>query len=199
MMRILVAFDGGRERLEEDVMHKGSVFAISAGLTLASAVAYASSVHVKSGPFFIDNGLTLTATGELAGLGLQDVVIGMTATAKPIATCTNPSGQNQPPGQNPAQVAVSATPQAIPAAEIKNGNTPYSLTTNPPTSPIPGAADCPNPNWTETITDLQFTSATITVQQPPPTVVLTVECTFAPPTINGSVSRQTVSCSSFPK
>jgi len=86
---------------------------------LTSAVAYASSVHVKSGPFFIDNGLTLTATGELAGLGLQDVVIGMTATAKPIATCTNPSGQNQPPGQNPAQVAVSATPQAIPAAEIK--------------------------------------------------------------------------------
>jgi len=180
-------------------MNKVSVFALSAGLALASAVAYASSVHVKSGPFFTDNGLTLTAAGTLAGLGFQDVVIGMTATANPIATCTNPSGQNKPPGHNPAPVSVSATPESIPASEIKNGNTPFSLTTNPPPSVVPGAPDCPGSSWTEAITDLQFTSATITVQQPPPSVVLTVECRFAPPTINGPVSRQTVTCSSFPK
>src|SRR5215472_9432755 len=156
MMRIPIAFGSVRERLGRGAMNKVTVFALSAGLASASGVAYASSVHVKSGPFFIDNGLTLTAAGELAGLGFQDVVIGLTATANPIATCTNPSGQNKPPGHNPAPVSVSATPEAIPASEIKNGNTPFSLTTNPPPTPVAGAPDCPNSSWTENIIDLQF-------------------------------------------
>jgi hypothetical protein len=60
--------------------------------------------------------------------------------------------------------------------------TPFNVTTQPPVSPIPGAPDCPNPNWTETITDLAFTSATITVEQPPGMVVLTISCTFSSPT-----------------
>src|SRR5262249_44204518 len=102
-------------------MSKVSVFALSAGLALASAVAYATSIHLKWGPFFTDNGLTLTAAGDPAGSGFQDIVIGMTATANQIATCPNPSGQNKPPGHNPAPVAVSATPESIPASEIKNG------------------------------------------------------------------------------
>jgi hypothetical protein len=180
----------------EGVMKKASIFALSASAALIGGLAYAASVHVKTGPFFIDNGITLTATGSLAGLGNQDLVIGMTARANPIATCTNPAGQNQPAGQNPPQVSVSATPQSIPASEIKNGNVSFSLTTNAPTNPIPGAPDCPNPNWTETITDLQFTSATITVEQPAPTVVLTISCTFAPATANGPVAKQTVTCTS---
>jgi len=172
-----------------------SIFAFSASLALIGG-AYAANVHLKSGPFFIDNGLTLTATGTLAGLGLQDIVVGMTATANPIATCTNPAGQNKPPGQNPAPVSVSATPEAIPASEIKNGNASFSLTTNPPATPVAGAPDCPNSSWTEVITDLQFTSATIMVQQPAPNVVLIVSCTFAPPTANGPVAAGTVTCTS---
>ena len=170
------------------------VLALSAGVVLIGGLAYAANVHVKSGPFFVDNGVTLTETGSLAGLGNQDVVISMTATANPIATCTNPSGQNQPTGRNPAPVSVSANPLSIPASEIKNGNVSFSLTTLPPVSPIAGAPDCPGVNWTENITDLQFTSATIMVQQPPPNVVLVVTCTFAPPTINGPVTSQTVTC-----
>jgi hypothetical protein len=59
---------------------------------------------------------------------------------------------------------------------------------------IPGAPDCANPNWTEEITDLSFTSATITVEQPFGTVVLTVNCTFEPPTTNGAVPRAQVAC-----
>src|SRR5215475_12815577 len=81
-----------------------------------------------------------------------------------------------------------------PASEIKNGNTAFSLTTNPPVSPVPGAPDCPNSSWTENITDLQFTSATIMAEQPAPTVVLIVSCTFAPPTANGPVAVRTVTC-----
>ena len=63
-------------------------------------------------------------------------------------------------------------------------------------STIAGAPDCPNPQWTEAISDLAFTSAVITIQQPPGTTVLTVSCTFSPPTSNGPVPGGSVSCSS---
>src|SRR5215471_21760368 len=117
-------------------MYRVSVFTLSAGLALASAGAYAASV--QSGASFVDNGLTLTALAALAGLGNQDLTIFLTARANPIATCTNPSGQHQPAGQNPAPVSVAANPLSLPASEIKNGTVSFSVTTLPPTSPIPG-------------------------------------------------------------
>jgi hypothetical protein len=158
--------------------------------------AMAANVHLKQNknPEFTDNGLTLTAAGALAGLGNEDLLVTLNAFANPTGTCTNPAGATQPPGQNPAPVQVSGS-QAIPASEIKNGNVAFSVTTNPPTSPIPEAPDCPNPQWTETITDMAFTSATITVEQPPGTVVLTVNCTFSPPTSDGRVQNATCTSS----
>src|SRR5262249_5246482 len=174
-------------------MRYRSVIALAVGLSCAGA-AYAANVHFKSGPGFTDNVLTLTAAGVLAGLGFQDIQVDMSATANPIATCTN-HGQHQAPGQNPAPVAVSATPQSIPAGAIKNGNASFSLTTNAPTpNPIPGAPDCPNSSWTEVITDLAFTSAVITVEQPAGTVALPISCTFAPQTANAPVAAAIVTC-----
>jgi hypothetical protein len=150
-----------------------------------------------SKPSFTDNGLTLTATGALAGLGAGDVLVNLAATANATATCTNPSGNSQPPGQNPAPVSVSGS-QSLPASEVKNGNVTFTVTTNPPpNNPIAGAPGCPNSNWTETITDLAFTSATITVQQgAPPATELTISCVFAQPTKDGAVHSQEVTCSS---
>ena len=178
-------------------MRKIGIIAVVSLLLVAvmATVATAANVHFKRPlPQFTDQGLVLNAAGALAGLGNQDVLITLTATADPTTTCTNQGG-NQAPGQNPGEVTVTGS-ESFPATEIKNGNVTFNVRTARPVSPIPGAPDCPNPQWTETITDVAFTSATITVEQPAGTVVLTVSCTFSSPTRNGTVSSRNVTCSS---
>src|SRR5262249_38502261 len=109
------------------------------------------------------------------------------------ATCTNPAGENRPPGQNPAAVTVSGS-EAIPAGEIKNGTTPFAVETVAPPTLVPGAPGCPNTQWTETITDLSFPAATVAVEQPPGPTVLTVACSISPASAGGSVPAGAVSC-----
>jgi hypothetical protein len=162
-------------------------------LGVTASVAVAQNAHLKGGnPSFTDQGLALNAAGALAGLGNGDVVVELTAEANVDATCTNPAGATQPPGQNPAPITVTGV-QPIPEEEIKNGNTPFNVTTTGPVTPIPGAPDCPNRRWTENINDLAFTSATIEVFQAG-ALVLTVECTFSSPTADGLVPAANVSC-----
>ena len=166
-----------------------SAMALGCGLAQAANVQFKQ----KQQPSFTDQGLTLTAQGALVGLGNQDLVILLTAKANVTATCTNPSGANQPPGRNPAPITVSGS-EAIPASEIKNGTVAFYVSTKAPTTPIPGAPGCPNSHWTETITDLSFTSATLTIQQPAGHTVLSASCILNPPTKNGSVPSSTVHC-----
>jgi hypothetical protein len=171
---------------------------------LFSQAALAASPHLKGNNpvLFTDNGLTLTATVSYAGLGNFDTLQTLDATANPTATCTNPAGATQPPGQNPAEVDVTGS-TAVPAGDIKNGNVTIATVTAAPVTPIPGAPDCPNRQWTENITDMAFTSATITLFQDANAngefeageLVLTVNCTFSPPTSNGAVPRSGFTCS----
>jgi hypothetical protein len=92
-----------------------------------AAPASAASVHLKGGknaePSFFDGGLTLSASGAIAGLGNGDVLVTLVATADVTSTCINPgTGEHLPPGQNPAPITVKGS-QAIPEEEFKNGFT----------------------------------------------------------------------------
>jgi hypothetical protein len=140
--------------------------------------ALAANVHLKAKPplTFTDQGLTLNATGALTGLGNGDIVVALTATGQPTATCTNPAGATKPPGQNPASVTLTGA-QAIPGSSIKNGNVGFNVSTGGPPSPVPGAPDCPNSSWTEDITDVAFSSATLTVYQPCTDTSPPIDCT----------------------
>ena len=178
-------------------------------LILATAImgvfaqeALAQNAHLKGrNPIsFTDGGLTLSATVSYAGLGNFDTLQVLTATGGTTSTCTNQGG-NEAPGQNPAPVTlVGETP--IPAGDIKNGNVTISTSTAAPVSPVPGAPGCPNSNWTEVITDVSFTSATIQLFQDSNEngmfeageLVLSVSCTFSPATSNGAVPRTGFTC-----
>lgn len=175
------------------------ILAVLSLLAVAAIPAAAASVHLKGGrhaePAFTDLGLALNSAGALSGLGNGDVLVTMIATADVTSTCTNQGG-NAAPGQNPAPLTVTGS-QAIPQAELKNGNTPFNVTTLAPPAEIPGAPGCPNPNWAESIDDLAFTSAMITVEQPEGTVVLSVACTIYPPSSDGPISKGDVDCMQY--
>jgi hypothetical protein len=175
-----------------------------AGLVVALSMlsvnsAMAASVHLKGGknaePSFTDNILTLEAAGELAGLGEA------TSSSSSPRPATRPRIASTRDRRAPASGSAAGRgdtdgEQAIPESEIENGNTPFDVETAAPETPVPGAPGCPNANWVENIIDVAFTSATITVEQPPGTLVLTVTCTFATPTSNGAVPGSNVSCTS---
>ena len=127
-------------------------------------VAVAESVHFKPrNPKSTDNGTTLTCTGALAGLGNGDIVITVEATGFGSTIVYNQGG-NPAPGQNKVPVTVTGT-QTISASEIKNGTVTFSVTTAEPRQPTWEEAGAPNANWTAQITDVTFTSVTVTVVQ----------------------------------
>ena len=127
-------------------------------VALAAVPAIAANPHFIGTPTLTDNGTTLTATGTIAGLGNQDIDVVLTATGRATVTCKNPAG-HVAPGQT-KNVTVTGSDSDI---EVKNGKATFSVTTNEPVAPQNA---CPNRKWTATVTNVNFTSATLTVFQP---------------------------------
>ena len=164
----------------------------AAALVTATTIAFAADFRGGGNPSFVDIGLSLNAKKLIVGL-TDNVrgVIRISAEANVTAECTSPGGNSKPVAADPVSVAGI---QGIPRRFIVDGKARMNVVTFAPPTEIAGAPDCPSDRWTETITDLQFTSATITVEQPVGTVVLTRTCTFSPPTSNGIVIPTTVTC-----
>lgn len=134
-----------------------------AGLVLAAAAVLATgtsanaAVTFHSGPTFTDNGTTLTVVANASGLGSAPVTATLSTTGTADVTCTNPAG-NVAPGQS-TQVTTTASPYTF---TPHNGRASFTLTTAEPTAP---SNACPNSKWTASVTDVHFTSATLTLTQ----------------------------------
>jgi len=124
-----------------------------------------SSPHYVVGPTFTDNGTTLSASGSVAGLGNEDVTVLLSAQGTATIVCTNPAGHIAPGQTSDVNVSGSQT-----ITDVKNGRVDFSVTTAAPTAP---ANACPNPKWSAAVTNVDFNSATLIVQQGGQTVLST--------------------------
>jgi len=139
------------------------VLVVTLALAAAAVVAFADSPHYVKGPSLVDNGLTATASGKIAGLGNGNVIVTLTfpnATASTL--CTNQGG-NSAPGQNPAAPVDVSGSKLI--SRVKNGTITFSVTTDVPPAPSWDVAGCANSNWSASIADIHFGIGTLIVQQ----------------------------------
>jgi hypothetical protein len=151
--------------------------AVLACLVLASVATGAGTHFTKQGvPVCDDTGTNLTCTGELVGLGNQDLVIDLRSDALATFECGAPGNNNIAAGQN--KIPFTATGgSVIPGSAIKNGRASFSVTG--PSSvpdPSPKEAGCPNNNWhVNRVIDIDFANVRLTISQAPD---FSVTCTF---------------------
>ena len=136
------------------------------GLTIAAALvavlALPGAASAQNGHFLGDQtctdiGTQVSCSGRVAGLGSGTFRIEVDADGVATVACTSPGG-NVAPGQSFTFTSEGTTGD-LPAP--KNGSFRYSgLKTVAPTAP---ADACPNSKWTATVTDVQFTSATLSL------------------------------------
>jgi hypothetical protein len=129
--------------------------------TVAAVLALPALASAQSGHFVgtqtcSDIGTQVMCSGKVAGLGGTTFTITVTAGGTASVTCTNPAG-NVAPGQS---FSFTAAGSSGPFATPRNGQSAYTVTTNAPSAP---AGSCPNPKWTATVTDVVFTTATLTL------------------------------------
>jgi hypothetical protein len=148
---------------EKLTMQKKYYIPTIAALFVSAVAVYAANVHLIGEPSVTDNGNTLTVCATLAGLGNQNITVTLTTKGEATATCVNPGG-NTSPGINKVPITSTVT-QTIRSSQIKNGTVSFCSTTEDPGIVSSRAAGCPNNNWLAKVTDVEFTSATLTVVQ----------------------------------
>ena len=127
---------------------------LAAIIALSANFVAAQNPHFVAGPTLTDNGTTLTTTGSIAGLGNnQLIVIALNVTATVTTTCTHPGG-NVAPGQTKT-VTLTKSGKFM---SDQNGRVNFTITT-----PLPTPGQCPNGQWTGTISDISFSNVSLSV------------------------------------
>ena len=126
---------------------------LSVVLVAAVAAIASAAVNFHAGPDCTDNGLTLTCSGNVSGLGKGDLTVNISSPATATVQCSNPAG-NVAPGQTFNFTASGTQTVTV----DKNGRATFSLTTPTPTAP---ANSCPNNKWTAKVTDVDFGTVTL--------------------------------------
>jgi hypothetical protein len=122
------------------------------------SVAEAQNAHFVGEPTCVDIGTQVRCSGKIAGLGEGPVTLQIEAVGIASVECANPAG-NVAPGQ---ATTVEST-GTFELGKPRGGQITFSrVTTEPPPTPDP-AEVCPNAKWTATITDVEFTTATLVV------------------------------------
>jgi hypothetical protein len=135
------------------------------GMVVAAVLALPGVASAQSGHFVqtqtcTDIGTQVQCSGKVAGLGGTTFEITVAAQGTATVVCINPGG-NRAPGQDTSvNVAGSSGPLPTP----RNGQFRYTVTTVAP-GPLPATPTCPNTQWTPVITDVTFTTATITLTE----------------------------------
>jgi hypothetical protein len=140
------------------MLRKFGIIAVLSLLVTAFAAVpvLAQSGHFVGTPTCRDIGTQVQCSGKVAGLGGTTFEIRVSAPGTASVTCTNPAG-NVAPGQS---FTTTATGSGGPQPTPRNGQASFRVTTVAPTAP---AGSCPNPKWTATVTDVSFTTATLTL------------------------------------
>ena len=133
-----------------------AVGAVTAAVLALPSVASAQSGHFVGTQTCTDIGTQVQCNGKVAGLGGTTFTITVSAQGTASVTCTNPAG-NVAPGQS---FSFAAAGSSGPFPTPRNGQSPFTVTTNAPVAP---AGSCPNSKWTATVTDVTFTTATISL------------------------------------
>jgi hypothetical protein len=128
-------------------------------MVMATA-AFAQTGHFVGTPTCTDVGTQLECSGKVAGLGAETFQIEVSAQgAVASVECENPAG-NVAPGQSFSFDASGSTGEI---STPRNGQFKFRLSTDEPSAP---AGSCPNPKWTATVTDVEFSgSATLTLSE----------------------------------
>jgi len=124
-------------------------------------VASAQSGHFVTGganaPTCTDIGTQVQCSGKVAGLGGTTFEITVEATGIATITCANPGQNEDVPGQR-KEITTAGSSGPLPTP--RNGQYQFSVATVAPEAPSDA---CPNEMWTPTITDVEFTEATLSL------------------------------------
>jgi hypothetical protein len=131
---------------------------------MMAPAAFAQSGHFLTGgnnaPQCVDIGTQVRCTGKVAGLGGTTFEITIEASGIASVVCINPGGNRAPGQDTTVNVAGSTDPLPTP----RNGQYRFTVTTDDP-GPLPATPTCPNAQWTPVITDVAFTTATLSLYE----------------------------------